>query len=184
MTEILRIKREEAVLVAIDFQEKLLPAMEEKEKIEKSIIKLAAGLNVLDIPKLVTTQYARGLGQTVDSVAGALGEFEAIDKTTFSAWQNPEFRSALEAAGRKTVIITGIETHICVEQTTLDLMEHGYRVFLPVDCLGSRDMANHRASLERMKTEGAVITCGESILYEILGGAKAPEFKAISAIVK
>ena len=84
----------------------------------------------------------------------------------------------------KTVIITGIETHICVEQTTLDLMEHGYRVFLPVDCLGSRDMANHRASLERMKTEGAVITCGESVLYEILGGAKAPEFKAISAIVK
>ena len=171
MTEILRIKREEAVLVAIDFQEKLLPAMEEKEKIEKSIIKLAAGLNVLGIPKLVTTQYARGLGQTVDSVAGALGEVE-------------EFRSALEASGRKTVIITGIETHICVEQTTLDLMEHGYRVFLPVDCLGSRDMANHRASLERMKTEGAVITCGESVLYEILGGAKAPEFKAISAIVK
>ena len=88
--------------------------MAEKEKVEKNIIKLASGLNVFEVPKLVTTQYARGLGVTTDEVGEALGEFAEIDKTTFSAYKNEEFKNALWESGRKTVIMTGIETHICV----------------------------------------------------------------------
>jgi len=184
MTKAVRLNREELILVAIDFQEKLLPAMAEKEKVEKNIIKLAKGLDVFGIPKLVTTQYAKGLGVTTPEIAEALGEFKEIDKTTFSAYKNEEFKEALEASGRKVVVMTGIETHICVEQTTLDLIEAGYTVVLPGDCVRSRDLENHNLSLQKMMAAGAVITCGESILYEILGGAKAPEFKAISTIVK
>lgn len=182
--KIKRIKREDAVLTAIDFQEKLLPAMFETEKVEKAAEKLAEGLKVLGVPKLVTTQYAKGLGNTVAPMAEALGEFEPIDKNTFSAWDNEEYRAALEKTGRKTVILMGIETHICVEQTALDLMENGYTVFVPADCVQSRNPDNRELSLRRMEAAGVVITCWESILYELLGSSKAPEFKAISAIVK
>lgn len=184
MNKVTRLNRDEVILVAIDFQERLLPAMAEKEKIEKNFIKLASGLNVFEIPKLVTTQYARGLGVTTDDIAYALGEFSEIDKTTFSAYKNVEFKDALWTSGRKTVIMTGIETHICVEQTTLDLLEAGYNVVVVADCMRSRDLDNHNISVAKMAAAGATVTCTESVLYELLGGAKAPEFKAISAIVK
>lgn len=179
-----RIKREDTILTAIDFQEKLLPAMFKADETEAAAARLAEGLNVMDIPRLVTTQYAKGLGKTVDSVAEALGDFEAIDKNTFSAWSNEEYRKALEGSGRKTVILMGIETHICVEQTALDLMEEGYTVFVPADCVQSRNPVNREISLRRMEEAGAVITCSESILYELMGSSKAAEFKAISAIIK
>lgn len=179
-----RIKREDAILVAIDYQERLLPAMEEAAGIEKNIIKLGKGLQVLGIPRIVTTQYSKGLGQTVATIANALGDFEPIDKTSFSACANDEFLTRLEKSGRKTVILAGIETHICVEQTALDLLEKGYNVVLVADCCGSRDMKNHDISLMRLAGAGVSAVCAESILYEILGSAKAPEFKAISSIVK
>ena len=184
MTNIKRIKKEDAILTAIDFQEKLLPAMFEAEKTEAAAVKLTLGFKELGIPMLVTTQYAKGLGATVPAVAEALGEFEPIDKVTFSAWNNIEFKDALEKSGRKTVIIMGVEAHICVEQTALDLMEKGFTVFIASDCVQSRNPANREASLRRMEDSGAVITCGESILYELLQSSRAPEFKDISAIVK
>lgn len=179
-----RIKRDDAILVAVDFQEKLLPAMFEAEKTETAACTLAEGLRVLGIPKIVTQQYTKGLGNTVEPVAKALGEFEPIDKVTFSAWNNIEFKDALEKSGRKTVIIMGVEAHICVEQTALDVMEKGFTVFVASDCVQSRNPANREASLRRMEASGAVITCGESILYELLQSSRAPEFKDISAIVK
>ena len=184
MTNIKRIKKEDAILTAIDFQEKLLPAMFEADKVEAAAIKLASGLNVMGVPGLVTTQYAKGLGATVPAVAEALGDFEPIDKSSFSAWNNDEYKSALQKSGRKTVILVGIETHICVEQTALDLLENGYTVFVPADCVQSRNPENKELSLRRMEAAGVVITCWESVLYELLESSKAPEFKAISAIVK
>lgn len=182
--DIKRIKKEDAILTAIDFQEKLLPAMFEADKVEAAVIKMAAGLNVMGVPEIVTTQYAKGLGQTVPTVAEALGQFEPIDKSSFSAWNNEEYKSALQKSGRKTVILMGIETHICVEQTALDLLENGYTVFVPADCVQSRNPVNKELSLRRMEAAGVVITCAESILYELLGSSRAAEFKAISAIVK
>ena len=182
--DIKRIKKEDAILTAIDFQEKLLPAMFEADKVEAAAIKLAAGLNVMGVPEIVTTQYAKGLGPTVPAVAEALGEFEPIDKSSFSAWKNEEYQSELQKSGRKTVILMGIETHICVEQTALDLLENGYTVFVPADCVQSRNPVNKELSLRRMEAAGVVITCAESVLYELLGSSRAVEFKAISAIVK
>lgn len=182
--DIKRIKKEDAILTAIDFQEKLLPAMFEADKVEAAAIKMAAGLNVMGVPEIVTTQYAKGLGPTVPAVAEALGEFEPIDKSSFSAWKNEEYKSELQKSGRKTVILMGIETHICVEQTALDLLENGYTVFVPADCVQSRNPVNKELSLRRMEAAGVVITCAESILYELLGSSRAAEFKAISAIVK
>ena len=182
--DIKRIKKEDAILTAIDFQEKLLPAMFEADKVEAAAIKMAAGLNVMGVPGIVTTQYAKGLGPTVPAVEEALGEFEPIDKSSFSAWNNEEYKAALQKSGRKTVILMGIETHICVEQTALDLLENGYTVFVPADCVQSRNPVNKELSLRRMEAAGVVITCAESILYELLGSSRAAEFKAISAIVK
>lgn len=182
--DIKRIKKEDAILTAIDFQEKLLPAMFEADKVEAAAIKMAAGLNVMGVPEIVTTQYAKGLGPTVPAVAEALGEFEPIDKSSFSAWKNEEYQSALQKSDRKTVILMGIETHICVEQTALDLLENGYTVFVPADCVQSRNPVNKELSLRRMEAAGVVITCAESILYELLESSRAGEFKAISAIVK
>lgn len=184
MKNIVKIKRDEAVLVAVDYQEKLLPAMENAELIEKNTVKLAKGLNVMGVPAIVTTQYSRGLGQTVSGVAEALGDFEPVDKTYFSAYKDEAFRNKLENTGRKTVILAGIETHICVEQTATDLKENGYKVVLAADCCGSRDSVNHRISIEKLSAAGVVISSGESILYELLESAKSPEFKEISAIVK
>ena len=184
MKEIIRLQKDDLIFVAIDYQEKLLPAMNGKDMIERNIIKLAKGLDVFDIPKLVTTQYAKGLGQTIGPVAEALGEFEPLDKSTFSAMGLEEFKEKLESTAKKTVVIVGIETHICVEQTALDLIQAGYRVVLAADCCGSRSEMNHSLSLMRLSQAGAVVTSAESILYEILKGAKEAEFKAISAIVK
>ena len=183
-----RLKKDDAILVVIDFQEKLMPAMYDRDDVEDKTARLIRGCKALGVPVIVTQQYTRGLGQTVPVVAEALGEFEPIDKVTFSCCGNVAFNDALEdAAGENaltSVIIAGCETHICVEQTALDLMEIGYKVFLPEDAVQSRSREHKEVSLRRMEAAGAVITNYESVLYEMLGSAKAPEFKAISAIVK
>lgn len=182
-----RIKKENALLAVIDFQEKLMPAMYDREDVEEKTARLIHGARALGLPVTVTQQYTRGLGETVPVVAEALGEYRAIDKVTFSCCDNEEFLAAIRQAkadGRTSVIITGCETHICVEQTALDLMEMGFDVFVAADCVQSRTRENREISLGRMEKAGAVISSYEGLLYEMLKSAKAPEFKAISAIVK
>ena len=183
-----RLRKDEAILLVIDFQEKLMPAMYDRDDVEDKTARLIRGCKALGVPVLVTQQYTRGLGETVPTVAEALGEYEPIDKVTFSCCGSAEFNDVLEEAareaGRNSVIITGCETHICVEQTALDLMEIGFKVFLAADCVQSRSRDHKEISLRRMADAGAVVTNYESVLYEMLGSAKAPEFKAISAIVK
>ncbi|MCI8608932.1 MAG: hydrolase [Firmicutes bacterium] len=179
-----RIKREDSVLVAIDFQEKLMPAMYDPKKLEDKMVRLGEGLKALKIPHIVTQQYTKGLGETIPAVAQAIGDFTPIDKVTFSACGNQEFLEALKDMGRKNIILTGIETHICVEQTALDLLEMGYQVFLVADCVQSRAEENYRISLQRLTAAGVVVTSYESVLYELLGSAKASEFKQISSVVK
>ena len=178
------IKREDALLLAIDFQEKLMPAMAEPSKLEDTVVKLAKGIQALNIPVLVTQQYTKSLGATVQPIARALGPFVPIDKTSFSALGEPNFVQALEAAGKQTVILIGIEAHICVQQTALDLIERGYSVYVIQDCIASRKESDSLCSQQRMAAAGAVITTCESVLYELLRGARADGFKAISALVK
>ena len=168
-----KIEKDDAICVLIDMQTKLLPAMSDPKTVEENVI-----------PTVVTQQYTKGLGPTVPAVAEALGAFEPIDKTSFSCIGEPVFAETLENSTKGTVILAGIEAHICVEQTALDLIREGYRVALVTDCIDSRNPQNKERTILRLAQEGVVITTYERVLYELLGSAKAPEFKAISAIVK
>lgn len=174
----------DSILVVIDCQTKLMPAIKDTEELEKTVVKLAKGIKALDVPVVVTQQYTKGLGPTTDDICEALGEFEPIEKVTFSAMGTAEFVEAMKAAGRKIVIMTGTETHICVQQTTLELLEAGYNVYLVQDCVGSRKENDKNIACQRMAAAGAVVTTYEAVLYELLKGAKAEGFKAVSAIVK
>jgi nicotinamidase-related amidase len=142
------LRKEDAVLGGIDFQERLMPAMKGSEELESASVRLIKGCRVLGVPVLVTQQYTKGLGPTVAAITAALTEpigegagaeeFLHIEKTSFSAMGEPAFVEALEKLGRKTVIIAGIEAHVCVQQTVIDLLEKGYTVFVAYDCISSR----------------------------------------------
>ena len=174
----------DSILVVIDCQTKLMPAINNTDVLEETVAKLAKGIRVLGVPAVVTQQYTKGLGPTTDLICEALGDFGPVEKTTFSAMGCPEFAEAMKAAGRKNVIMTGTETHICVQQTTLELLDAGYNVYLVQDCVGSRKDNDKDTACQRMAAAGAVVTTYEAVLYELLKGAKAEGFKEISAIVK
>ena len=176
--------RENTAFAVIDFQEKLMPAMSYREELEDKTLRLIKGMKALGIPTIVTQQYTKGIGETIPSIAEALGDFAPIDKTTFSCLANPDFAEKLKATGRKNVVICGIEAHICVQQTALELLEEGYGVYVAVDCISSRSQDDMLWSVTRMGEAGAIVTTYEAILYEILRDSKAEGFKAVSAIVK
>lgn len=178
------ITRENTTFVAIDFQEKLMPAMSGAEMLEELTVRLMKGMKVLGVPTVVTQQYTKGLGATIPSMAEALGDFRHVEKNTFSCMANDEFAARLKELGRKNVVICGIEAHICVQQTVLELIDAGYNVYLVVDCISSRSEEDKLWSVTRMGEAGAVITTYEAVLYEILRDSKADGFKEISAIVK
>lgn len=178
------INREDTIAVFIDFQEKLMPAMYRREELEDKVCRLAEGLKVLGIPHIVTQQYTKGIGETVLSVAAAIGEFEPIDKTTFSCMSHVDFVNQLEIASRPNVVVCGIEAHICLQQTVEQLLAEGYRVYVPVDCCSSRSQNDLLWATERMEKAGAVMTTYESVLYELLKDSKAEGFREISKIVK
>lgn len=182
--EITRMKREDTVLVMVDFQERLMPAMRNEDKVVAQAAMLATGCKEFDIPILVTQQYTKGMGATVAPVAEALGDFEHIEKKEFSCMLNEDFRKALEATGKKTVIVCGCETHVCVQQTVLDLLAEGYNVYVAGDCVSSRKKYTRDTAIARMAGAGAIITNAETALFELLGSAADPHFKAISKLVK
>ena len=192
--KVLRLKKEDTILVGIDFQEKLMPAMKNNEEVEASAVKLVKGCRILGVPAIMTQQYTKGLGQTVPAILAALtepigdeisaAEFNPVEKTSFSAMGEPDFVETLEKLGRKTVIIAGVEAHVCVQQTVIDLLDSGYTVFVANDCISSRSNTDKKYSQRRMGDAGAVDTTYESILFELCGGAKEPGFKQISALVK
>lgn len=179
-----RLIREDAILVLVDFQERLMPAMKDFQALETSVIKLVQGIETLGVPVLVTQQYTKGLGPTIPSIAQALGEFSPIEKTDFSAAGEMNFLEALNASGKTTVILCGIEAHVCVAQTALALLELGYDVFLAEDAVSSRNKTDKKVGVKRMIDAGARPVTVEAVLFELLGTAKAAEFKEISRIVK
>jgi nicotinamidase-related amidase len=180
----LRINKEEAVLVVVDFQERLMPVMKDSKDLEKAAVKLIEGCKVLGIPTVVTQQYTKGLGPTVAKIHEALGDYSPIEKTSFSSMGEPVFAEELSKTSRKTVILAGIETHVCILQTALDLVEAGYSVFLVKDCVSSRSGSDKKYAIMRMVNSGVTITTYESVLFELLKGAKEEGFKDISNLVK
>ena len=176
----MRIERESAVALVIDYQEKLVPVMERRYKLIQNSSVLLAGLNVLGIPMVITQQYTRGLGTTVKEITDAVGDEEYVEKISFSAYESVKEK----LAGRKFVIVCGIEAHICVMQTVIDLAAAGYVPVIIEDCISSRKESDRKAAIKRMRSEGAVIATYESILFELLKVAGTEESKKIQRLIK
>ena len=176
---------EDSLVLIIDVQEKLLNAVFNKEQVEKKSAIVAEAAKILGIPVIVTEQYPKGLGNTIPAVKDALAEdTEVFEKTAFSALNNEEILEAIKKHNKKQILIFGIETHICVSQTTAALIELRYEVTVIKDACGSRAEEEYLAGLERMKDNGAYIITTEIALFEWLKGAKHPNFKAVQALIK
>lgn len=177
-----RLKKEEVTLVIIDLQEKLMPAMSNREIIYKNTRVLLETAKQLQIPVIVTEQYPKGLGATVPEIKEYLSDYEYQDKISFSACES--LNNLLAKSDRKTLIIVGSETHVCVFQTVRDMIESGYNVHLVKDAVCSRFEINHNSGLELMRDLGAVITNTETVAFDLFKAAGTPEFKAVSALIK
>ena len=182
----LRLKKSEAVLVVVDIQERLIPAMREGEKVVAQSSKIIRGFRAMDIPILVTQQYTKGLGDTVDDVKDAFdGDFSYIEKSAFSVMGEPSFAKALAKSSRKTVVLIGVEAHVCVLQSALDMIEAGYDVFLVTDAISSRKEMDELPGMCRMELSGVIPTTVESALFELLDNdSKSDTFKTISKLIK
>ncbi len=181
----MKIFRKNCIGLIIDMQEKIFPAMAGGDQLLEKTKKLIEGLKVLEVPMLTTTQYSKGLGGLLPEMTEIIprGVME-VDKMTFSCCGTEEFRIALKSLHRDTVIVAGIESHVCVEQTVIDLIELGFTTVVATDCISSRNPVDKEMAMRRMATEGAVLGTMESILFELLRKAGTDEFKAISKIVK
>ena len=174
---------DQTALVVIDIQEKLLPPIFNRESLVRNAQLLVRLAGVLDLPVLVTTQYAKGLGQTVSDVVTALNELpappRAIDKTEFGCFGNQQFCAATRAlpGKRTTLLLCGMEAHICVLQTALGALNQGYIVHVAADAVGSRTEQNWKLGIDRMRAAGIVISSAEMMIYELLGGSGTAAFK-------
>lgn len=173
-----------AVLVVIDIQDRLFRVMHEKEKLLQNVLKLVKGVQVLDIPVVLTEQYPAGLGPTLPEISQPLPDIQPIEKYCFSCCDEERFQQTLESSNRKQVLIAGIEAHICVYQTAMALLDSGYEVHVVVDCVASREVANKEVSLTKMSNAGVSLTTMEMALFELLKVGKGEKFKRISKIVK
>lgn len=180
----MRVNKNQSLAIVIDIQERLAPVMDQKDELIKNCRILIEGLEELKVPILVTQQYTKGLGETLTEISSAFTDFSPIEKTSFSCYDEPAFVEALEETDAPNVIICGIEAHVCVLQTAVDLKEAGYRPIVVVDCISSRNNSNKQIALDRFRHEGIMLTTYESILFELTKGARSPEFKAISKLVK
>lgn len=179
-----RIRRAKAGLVVVDIQERLFPAMFEKERMIENAVRLIRGTAILRVPIFVTEQYPKGIGPTVPEVASVIPGFAPIEKLAFSSWHAPGFARALETAGVSDVMLCGIEAHVCVTQTCLDLLDQGFTLFVVADAVSSRTAENRLLGLERMRDAGAIIVSTEMVLFELLERAGTDEFKQMLALVK
>jgi len=179
-----QLDRDDAVLLVIDIQERLAVAMAERERVVANTGHLIAAARLLGVPVVLTEQYPKGLGPTVPELRAALDPAPAIEKLTFDCCGEPSFAPALDQTGRSTVIVCGMETHICVLQTVLGLLATGMNVHVAADAVCSRNPENTRIALELQRDAGAVITCTETVLFQLLGRAGTPEFKAIQARIR
>jgi nicotinamidase-related amidase len=173
------IEAEHCALVVIDIQEKLLPSIFEKEQLIRNTKLLIRAADVLKIPAIVTTQYSKGLGSTVPEIASLLPEVSAIDKDRFSCFGSNIFCGALKRVpgNRNTLLLCGMESHICVAQTALAALREGYLVHVASDAVSSRTEWNWKIGLERVRAAGAVISSTEMMIYELMRSSASSAFK-------
>lgn len=179
----MRILPEDTSCLVIDYQEKIVPAMARWEELIANSEKLLRGLRILGIPMTITGQYTKGLGLNLPEIFAAAGTEEYIDKLTFSSYEVPEVQAFLEGRG-KYVLLCGIESHVCVLQTAIDLKEAGFTPILVADCISSRKQSDKEIALIRAQQEGILLTTSEAILFELTRKAGTDVFKQISKLVK
>jgi nicotinamidase-related amidase len=180
----MRILKNDTIALVVDFQERLFPVIHQNDKLQNNVTTLLQGLNTLCVPMIVTEQYRKGLGATIEPIALLVEDKPNMEKIAFSCCDEPSILEKIELSGRRTILICGIESHICVLQTAIDLKERGFKPVVVADCVASRTEENKQIALERMKQEGIILTSYESILFELCRYSGSDEFKAISKLVK
>ncbi len=175
-----------AFVLVIDLQEKLVPLVHHHERVVAAGATLLDCVAVFELPVLATEQYPKGLGRTVQALSGRLEKSNAtvIEKATFSAWAHPHVRETILTLDRPQVVMIGIEAHICIQQTTLDLISRDYDVFVCADAVGSCSRIDYKQALERMRQEGAFVTTVESVLFELCNRCDTAQFKAMLNIIR
>ena len=176
----------DTVLVVIDIQERLIPAMKKGPLVVWNTRRLIDGTKLFDVPVIVTEQYPQGLGPTVPELIAVLPESVPIfEKKTYSACLVSEFVDALRNGENvRKVLLTGIESHVCVLQTALDLLALGYEVHLVADAISSRFVSDYDIALRRLESSGVMLTTTESVLFQWCRTAAAPQFKELSCIIR
>lgn len=179
-----KLMKDGSVLVVVDVQDKLLHAIHEWQEVLANTVKMVKYAQTLNVPVIITEQYPRGLGQTSQALLEVMTDKSIVEKTVFSCFGADGFAGKLNEFGAKTLVITGIETHICVNQTALDALARGYQVHIIADAVGSRAPFNKEIGLDKMRQAGAVISSAEIALYEWLERSDTKEFKAVLPLVK
>ncbi len=173
-----------SLLLAVDFQSKLAPAIHEGEAAIATARRLIEIARILDVPCLATEQYPKGLGKTVATLAEALAADEVIEKLCFSAGREAPFLEAVQASGREQLVVMGMETHVCVLQTAMVMQEKGFQTFVVTDAVGSRSAANRALGLSRMRDAGLSLVSAEMVAFEWLGRAATEDFKRVLPLIK
>lgn len=176
--------KDNSILLIVDIQERLAVVMKEKEKVAANSLHLIEAAKLLQMPVVFTEQYPKGLGPTISEIKEALLNCQPIEKITFSCCGEPSFLKTLSFTGKKKIILIGMETHICVLQTCLGLLKEGYDVHVVNDAVCSRCKDNFKTGIEFMREAGAVITCTETVLFQLLERAGTEEFNIISKRIK
>lgn len=177
------IRADDSVLVVIDMQERLVPAMQAPARTIRNTRTLVAGAEAMAVPILMTEQYPNGLGRTVPELRG-VPSARVIEKIHFSCMEEPGFADAFRALGRKQAVLAGMEAHICVVQTAASLIEEGFEVFVVSDATASRTLESERACIARLSACGAGIVTTEMVIFEWLGRAGTPAFRKLLPLVK
>jgi nicotinamidase-related amidase len=179
--------REGTALLIVDVQERLFPAMDadHREEVMRNIKILAAAARRLHLPVVLTEQYPKGLGHTLRELSEMLGpEIQAVPKVSFSCWAAEEVRTRLRSTGTRRVILAGIEAHVCVLISALELMGEGLAVHVPADAVTSRTQANWRLGTEQLRQGGAVVTATETIVFQLLGQAETDDFRELARLIR
>ncbi|MDY7036699.1 MAG: hydrolase [Thermodesulfobacteriota bacterium] len=178
------LEREHTGLLIVDSQEKLMQVMDRKQRVIDNIIKLLQLSNFFALPVILTEQYPQWLGPTLPEIKEYLPAYEPIEKLHFNCCDVEAFHERLDSEALKSIIITGVESHICIFQTCVSILEKGYQVHVPQDAVDSRTDENWHVGLELMKEAGALITSTETVIYQILKKAGTKEFKKMLKIIK
>lgn len=182
------VSRKDAILLIVDIQERLVPAIHPDlgaRAIRNATVLIEAAA-ILGLPIVVTEQYPKGLGRTVPAILRALADrpYQLVEKVAFSCARDEAFRAALSTLGRRQVVVAGMETHVCVYQTAVDLARAGHPVFVLDDAVASRSLHNYQSALHALREAGCTVCSTESAIFQLLERAATPEFKQVAPLIK